>query len=181
MVYLFLAQGFEEAEAIVPLDILRRADIEVKTVGIGGKIITGGHGITVTADVSDTEVQSGPDVECIILPGGNIGTLNLSKSQKVESFIDYALLNGRLVAAICAAPTILGDTGRLAGKNATCYPGLEKRLTGANYVELPVVSDGNIITAWGPGASTEFGFEILDYLKGPSVAKNVGDSMLCIL
>ena len=181
MVYLFLAQGFEEMEAIVPLDILRRANINVKTVGIGGKMITGGHGITVSADVSDMEVEPGPDVEAIILPGGNIGTLNLSKSQKVEAFIDYALLNGRLVAAICAAPTILGDAGRLTGRNVTCYPGLEKRLKGATYVELPVVSDRNIITGWGPGASVEFGFEILDYLKGSSEAKNVGDSMLCIL
>lgn len=181
MVYLFLAQGFEEAEAILPLDILRRADIPVKTVGIGGKIITGGHGITVTADVADNEVEEGPDVEAVILPGGNIGTLNLSKSQKVAAFIDYALLNGRLVAAICAAPTILGDKGQLAGRNATCYPGLEKRLKGANFVELPVVSDRNIITAWGPGASTEFGFEILEYLRGREAAKKVGDSMLCIL
>ncbi len=181
MVYLFLAQGFEEMEAIVPLDILRRGGVDVKTVGIGGKIITGARGITVNADLADVDVVPGPDVECIILPGGNIGTLNLSKSQKVESFIDYALLNGRLVAAICAAPTILGDMGRLNGRSATCYPGLEKRLVGANYLELPVVSDGNIITAWGPGASVEFGFEILDYLKGVSVAKDVGDSMLCIL
>lgn len=181
MVYLFLAQGFEEMEAIVPLDILRRANIDIKTVGIGGKTITGGHGITLVADLSDSEVQPGPDVECVILPGGNIGTLNLSKSRKVDDFIDYALLNGRLVAAICAAPTILGDAGRLAGRTATCYPGLEGRLKGANYVELPVVSDRNIITAWGPGASAEFGFEILDYLKGSSEAKNVGDSMLCIL
>ena len=181
MVYLFLAQGFEEIEAIAPLDILRRADIEVKTVGIGGKLITGGHGITVTADLSDGEVEPNPNVECIILPGGNIGTLNLSKSQKVEAFIDYAMRNGRLIAAICAAPTILGDTGRLSGRNATCYPGLEKRLRGANYLELPVVCDRNIITAWGPGASVEFGFEILDYLKGSAAAKETGDSMLCIL
>lgn len=181
MVYLFLAQGFEEMEAIVPLDILRRGGVDVKTVGIGGKMITGARGITVNADLADVDVNPGPDLECIILPGGNIGTLNLSKSQKVESFIDYALLNGRLVAAICAAPTILGDAGRLSGRSATCYPGLEKRLSGANYLELPVVSDGNIITAWGPGASAEFGFSILDYLKGPGVAKEVGDSMLCIL
>lgn len=181
MVYLFLAQGFEETEAIVPLDILRRGGIDIKTVGIGGKIINGAHGITVYADLADVEVEPNPDLDCIILPGGNIGTLNLSKSQKVEAFIDYALRNDRLIAAICAAPTILGDKGRLKGCNATCYPGLEKRLTGANYLELPVVSDGNIITAWGPGASVQFGFEILEYLKGAAKAKEVGDSMLCIL
>ena len=181
MVYLFLAQGFEESEAILPLDILRRAEIPVKTVGVGGKLITGGHGITVTADVTDSEVEEGPDVECVILPGGNIGTLNLSKSRKVADFVDYALRNGRLVAAICAAPTVLGDNGYLAGRSATCYPGLEKRLKGANYVELPVVSDRNIITGWGPGASMEFGFEILEYLRGREVAKKVGDSMLCVL
>ena len=179
MIYMFLAEGFEETEAIGCLDVLKRAEIDVKTVGIGGKIINGAHGITVYADLADVDVNPNSELEGIILPGGNIGTLNLSKSQKVEAFIDYALKSDRLVAAICAAPTILGDKGRLKGCNATCYPGLEKRLTGANYVELPVVSDGNIITASGAGVAVDFALELVRYLVSGEVADSIRGGIQC--
>ena len=179
MVYLFLAQGFEEIEAIAPIDILRRAGIKVTTVGVGGKNITGSHGITVSADVTDSGLEPDGTVTAVILPGGLNGTANLSKSRCVAEFIDFAARNGRLIAAICAAPTILGRAGLLKGRDATCYPGFEKELIGANYVEVPVCTDRNIITAWGAGAAMEFGLEIVDYLKSAAEAKRVGDSMLC--
>lgn len=108
MYYVFLAEGFEEVEALAPIDILRRAEIEVYTVGVGAKVITGAHNVPVVADVIDCEV--GPDTDCegIILPGGMPGTLNLEKSASVQKFIDYCSENGKLIAAICAAPSVLG-------------------------------------------------------------------------
>lgn len=164
MIYLFLADGFEECEALAPLDILRRADIPVKTVGIGAKRITGAHGVEVTADITDNEVSTDEILSGIILPGGMPGTLNLEKSEKVQMAIDYADKNALLIAAICAAPSILGHKGILKNKKATCFCGYESELSGARVTDSPVVTDGNIITAYGAGAAFDFGFEILKYL-----------------
>lgn len=165
MVYVFLADGFEEVEAICPVDILRRGGIEVKTVGVGGKTVTGAHGIRVVADITADEAVF-ENTEAVILPGGMPGTLNLKKDSVVNSFIDYAVKNELILAAICAAPSILGQKGILKGKRAVCYSGFEKELVGAEVLDIPAVREGNIITACGAGAAAEFGFLLLEALCG---------------
>lgn len=179
MYYVFLAEGFEEVEALAPIDILRRAEIEVYTVGVGAKVITGAHNVPVVADVIDCEV--GPDADCegIILPGGMPGTLNLEKSASVQKFIDYCSENGKLIAAICAAPSVLGHKGLLEGKKAVCFPGFEEQLLGAEVSGEAVMTDGNIITACGAGAALKFGFELVKYIKNAAAAKHFKDAMLC--
>lgn len=179
MYFVFLAEGFEETEAFAPIDILRRASIEVYTVGVGAKVVTGAHGIPVVADVIDCEI--GPDADCegVILPGGMPGTLNLEKSESVQKFIDNAAKNGKLLAAICAAPSILGHKGLLSDKKAVCFPGFEEQLVGATVVKDAVITDDNIITACGAGAALKFGFEIVKYIKGEAKAKHYKDAMLC--
>lgn len=176
MVYLFLANGFEECEALVPLDILRRANIEIKTVGIGSNIITGSHGISINCDTLNKDL-SFDKLEGIILPGGLPGATNLEADKTVQSFIDYCADNGLLISAICAAPQILGHKGLLNGKNAVCFPGFEKELKGANIIDQKVVKDGNIITAWGAGAAFEFGFKILEQLTNTETAQNLQNAM----
>lgn len=166
MVYLFLSDGFEECEAFSPLDILRRSNIEVKTVGIGGQYVTGSHNITVKADLTETQVELNDELCGVILPGGMPGTLNLENSPLVLQAVDYAYKNKRLVCAICAAPKILGKMGILEGKSATCFPGFENELIGADFKNQAVVTDGNIITACGAAAAFHFGFEILRKIKG---------------
>ena len=131
MIYVFLANGFEEVEALAPVDMLRRAKQEVTTVGVTGKIVTGSHHIPVTADITAEELQIGGDMDMIVLPGGMPGTLNEEASPVVQAVIDYCVANDRWIGAICAAPSILGHKGVLNGKTATCYTGFEKELTGA--------------------------------------------------
>ena len=116
MIYMFLAEGFEETEAIAPLDILRRAELEIATVGVGRKTVTGSHGISVVADVMDCEIMPDENCQGIILPGGMPGTLNLEKSETVGKFIEYAVKNNLVIGAICAAPSVLGHKGILMGK-----------------------------------------------------------------
>jgi 4-methyl-5(b-hydroxyethyl)-thiazole monophosphate biosynthesis len=176
MFYIFLAEGFEECEALVPLDILRRANIEIKTVGIGGNTVTGAHGIKVVCDTINKDL-SFENLEGIILPGGMPGTLNLEKDETVQKAIDYCVENNLIIAAICAAPSILGHKNLLSGKKATCFPGFEKDLLGAEVCEAPVVRDGNIITSYGAGAAFEFGFEILAAIKGKEFAYNLQKQM----
>lgn len=176
MIYLFLADGFEECEALVPLDILRRAEIEVMTVGIGSKTVKGSHNIPVTCDLEENEITL-ENLQGIILPGGMPGTTNLQNNATVNLFIDYASKNNLLICAICAAPMILGQKKILEGKKATCFTGFEKELLGATVCETPVVKDGNIITAYGAGAAFPFGFEILSYLKGEAASKQMQSQM----
>ena len=176
MIYLFLAEGFEETEALVPLDILRRANIEIKTVGISNKTVIGAHNIPVTADLSENEITF-ENLSGIILPGGIPGTLNLEKSDIVQKAIDYANKNSLLICAICAAPSILGHKGLLNGIKATCFTGFEKDLLGATVLDMPVVSDKNYITAYGAGAAFQFGFKILEYLKDADFTDNLKKSM----
>ena len=140
MIYVFLANGFEEIEALAPVDILRRAELEVKTVGVGGKTITGSHGITVTADIEEKDVTT-DDMELMILPGGMPGTLNLEKSPIVTTCAEYCAKNDIYLAAICAAPSVLGHLGLLNGKEAICFPGFEGELKGATISEKPVCVD----------------------------------------
>ncbi len=176
MIYMFLANGFEEIEALLPLDLMRRAGLGVTTVGVGGKDITGSHGITVKADITDSDL-SDDSRECVILPGGMPGTTNLDASPVVHKAIDEALENNALICAICAAPMILGKRGILKGKKATCFPGFEKYLEGAE-VGGRVVRDGNIITAIGMGAALEFGLEIVAAFKGEEEAKKLAAAVL---
>ena len=164
MVYLFLADGFEECEALCPLDILRRGGIEVKTVGVGKEYINSSHGITVKADILDSQVILDGTLQSVILPGGMPGTNNLENNETVKRAVTFANENKKLVCAICAAPKILGRMGLLMGKNAICFPGFENDLIGAKLSSDFVVQDGNIITAKGIGVAFEFGFKILENL-----------------
>lgn len=179
MIYVFLADGFEEIEALSVVDVLRRAELEVKTVGIGSKTVKGSHSITVEADILDKEAAS-DDLEMIVLPGGMPGTLGLDKSPVVRSFVEYAASHDLWIAAICAAPSVLGHAGVIDGKNVTCYPGFESELSGANYTAAHVERDGKFITARGPGAALEFSLEIVKALCSEERAKILGASMQCI-
>lgn len=173
MLYIFLADGFEEIEALAPVDVLRRAGLTVKTVGVGGGTITGSHGITVKCDLTSDSVTVSDGLQGVILPGGMPGTLNLEKNSTVQNFIDFAYKNGRLVCAICAAPSILGHKGILNGKEATCFPGFEKELKGARLSRKYVVRDGNVITARGMGVATDFGLEIVSAILGSVKADEI--------
>lgn len=179
MIYVFLANGFEEIEAIATIDVLRRAELETVTVGVGAKEITGAHGIKITADKVTSELITFSDVDAVVLPGGMPGTLNLEKDKIVTKFIEFAECNGRLLAAICAAPSILGHMGLLQGKKATCFPGFEEQLLGAEYVNESVVRDGNIITAKGAGVAIDFGLEIVKVFCGDMEAKRMRNAMQC--
>ncbi len=162
MFYLFLADGFEEIEALATVDILRRAGVSVLTVGISGEKVEGAHGIRVEADILMDQVE--PDkMEGIILPGGMPGTNNLDNDKRLSALIDFAAENNLWLFAICAAPLILGKKGLLAGKHATCYPGFEIFLTNA-IIEKTLCIDENIITAKGPGAVFSFAYSILEVL-----------------
>lgn len=167
MIYVFLADGFEEAEALCPVDILRRGGIDVKTVGVTGKTVTGSHGIPVVADITADETST-DGLEGIVLPGGLPGTTNLEKNETVQKFIDFSSENGLFIGAICAAPSVLGHKGLLNGKKAICFPGFEAELLGAEIVDRPAVRDGNIITGWGAGGAFEFGFLLLEAIGGDS-------------
>ena len=169
MIYMFLANGFEEIEALCPLDLLRRAGLEVTTVGIGGDMICGSHGITVAADIPEGLYQdANPDM--LILPGGMPGAKNLDESRVVDTALKAAARHGSYLAAICAAPMVLGHRGLLASKEAICFPGFEDHLTGATISQKRVVRDGNIITAAGMGVALEFGLELVATLKGREAA-----------
>lgn len=177
MIYFFLASGFEEIEALCPLDVLRRAGISVMTVGIGAKEITGAHGITVVADMIDSDFCD-DSPELVFLPGGMPGTLNLAASDTVKQAVMNAYNNGAYISAICAAPMILGEMGLLKGRRATCYPGFEDKLTGASVSSEKVVADGKILTAKGMGAALEFALLIVEVLKGKEKANEIRHSVI---
>ncbi len=164
MLYMFLANGFEETEAIGALDVIRRAEIDIKTVGVTGDSVCGSHGVEVKADISKADI-SFDDMTGIILPGGMPGTLNLQKDETVQRAISYCCNNQLLLAAICAAPMIFGELGILDGKDAVCYPGFEEHLKGANIRADLCTADKNVICAKGAGASMLFGAEIVNYFK----------------
>lgn len=172
MVYVFLADGFEEVEAIEPVDIMRRAGLDVLTVGLSDAPVTGSHGIEVKADIVIDEVDY-DNIEAVVLPGGGLGHERLDASDSVHAVINYAAAHGKYICAICASPSILGRKQLLSGKRATCFPGFEKYLYGAEYVTDKAVVDGKIITARGAGAAAEFGFEIVAALKDREAADEV--------
>ena len=179
MIYVFLANGFEEVEAITVIDILRRAEKKVITVGIGDNIITGAHGITVVADTYDMLVEFDDDLEMVSLPGGMPGTINLEKSAAVQKALEYCSENNKYISAICAAPSILGHKGLLAGRKACCYPGFEQELEGAEVLYDAVVKDGNIITSRGPGTALEFGLKLVEILVSAEVSRKLSEGMIC--
>lgn len=176
MIYVCLAEGFEETEAITPIDLLRRAGAQVTVVGVTGKTVTGSHGIPVVADKEIGEID-GSDVELVVLPGGMPGTLNLENSEGVQRLIDTAARRGALLGAICAAPSILGHKGLLNGKTAVCFPGFEKDLTGAVPGTEETVRDGNIITSRGAGSAVSFGLKLVEALYGEKQAEELGKTI----
>lgn len=172
MVYLFLAPGFEEIEALCPLDLLLRAGVAIKTVAIGTPdvAVTGAHGIVVHADMTEAEFDAKSPAEMVILPGGMPGAANLDASATVDTAIKTAVTHDAYLAAICAAPFILGRRGLLVGRSATCFPGFEDELKGASLPGDKVVRDGKIITAAGMGAAFDFGLALVAALCGEEKA-----------
>lgn len=179
MVYVFLADGFEEIEAVTAVDVLRRAGYDVKTVGIGNKFIVGVNKIKLEADIGENEINLSK-IEAIVLPGGMPGATNLKNSKTVLKALNYCIENKKIIAAICAAPLVLGEAGMLKGKTAVCYPGFENRLNGANILDEPVCVDENIITAKGPGASFMFALKIVEILSGKKVVDKIKSSLQCL-
>ena len=167
MVCLYLANGFEETEAVTTYDILKRAGLAVTVVGVGGKTIRGAHGLTVEADVPETADLSDPDM--IVLPGGMPGARNLKNSGAVSRAIRNALAGNKIIGAICAAPgVVLAGTGALTGKRWTCYPGFE--VPEGRHTGVRAERDGNLITANGPGAAPEFAFLLAEAALGGKAA-----------
>lgn len=179
MIYVFLANGFEETEAIAPIDILRRSELDVTTVGIGEDVIVSSHGIAVIPDITEVEFVPSDDIDMIVLPGGMPGTLNIEKSRTVQDAIDFCAANDKYIAAICAAPSIIGKKGLLNGKKATCFPGFEQFLLGAEYTGDGVVQDGKIITAKGAGVAIDFGLKLSEILTSETNAKKIKASLQC--
>ena len=178
MVYLFLADGFEIIEALAPVDMLRRAKINVQTVGVTGKTICSSCGVEVNADITMDEFEY-HDVDAVVLPGGMPGTINLENSAAVQSAIDKAVEDQAFVCAICAAPSVLGHKGLLKGKEAIAFPGFEDALNGAVLSDKYVVTDGKFITAKGAGVATQFGLEIVRALTDDETAENVRKTIQC--
>lgn len=177
-VVVFLADGFEEIEGLTVVDMLRRAGITVITASIQSvKEVKGAHNITVLADelVEDVDYKQ---VDMVVLPGGMPGTLHLGACKKVTDTVQEFFKAGKEVAAICAAPSVLGDLGILQGKEATCYPGFEERLTGAKTTKDPVVSDGNVTTSRGMGTAILFGAKLIEKLAGKEKAQEILDSII---
>ncbi len=178
MVYLMLADGFEVTEALTTVDVLRRAKLEVLTVGVTGKSVTASCGIKVEADIMPDEVE--PDrLDAVILPGGLDGTKNLGKSEFVDGVLDFAVENDKYTCAICAAPSILAKKGILNGKNATCFPGCEIAEDKVNYTGEPAVCDGKAITGKGAGCTIHFGLLIAEKMAGKDISDHVKSTMQC--
>ena len=176
---IFLADGFEEIEGLMVVDLLRRVGIKVDMVSISDTMaVTGSHGITVTADMLLKDVDFGA-YELLVLPGGMPGTTNLDASPMVEACLMKAAEKNALIAAICAAPSVLGHKVLLKGKKATCFPGFEEDLLGALHTGAPVEKDGNIITARGAGVALDFALALVAELKGETAAKELRESLQC--
>ena len=177
-IFVFLAEGFEEIEALTPVDVLRRAGLSVQTVSVmDEQVVAGAHGVPVLADKMFAEINP-EDAEMILLPGGLPGATNLDSHEGLSRLIlDFAEADKPL-AAICAAPLVLGNRGLLQGKKATCYPGFETYLQGAEYTAALVEKDGNIITGKGPGAAMEFAFAIVEKYCGMDKVNELKQGMM---
>ena len=178
MVYILLADGFEEIEALAPCDMLRRADVEVRLVSVTEKLhVSGTHGISIMADLTVSEMNS-RDIDMLVFPGGMPGAKNLDEHPRTDLLVRHCLDRNAYLAAICAAPMILGKRGVLAGKKAICFPGFEKYLAGAEIMEGErVVRDGNIVTAVGAGAAVDFGLKLVEIMKGKEAAESIRASI----
>lgn len=178
MVVVFLANGCEEIEALTQIDVLRRAGIEVMGVSITTeKIIKGAHGIDFIADCTLYDIDF-DKVDMVVLPGGLVGRNNLMNCKEAVTVCKKFNEIGKMVAAICASPSVLGENGILAGRNVTCYPGFENQCHGANMSEDSVVRDGNIITSRGPATAMEFAVELVRAIAGDDAAENTAQGLL---
>ena len=177
-IFVFLAEGFEEMEALTPVDILRRAGLSVQTVSVmDEQVVAGAHGVSVMADKMFAEINS-EDAEMILLPGGLPGATNLDVHAGLSRMILDFAKEGKPLAAICAAPLVFGNRGLLQGKKATCYPGFETYLQGAEYTASLVEADGNFITGKGPGAAIEFAFAIVEKYCGIDKVNELKQGMM---
>ena len=178
MVYMLLGTGFEETEAIAPLDLLRRAGVQALTVGVNGKTVYGGHGIGIEADIALEEMDL-TDLEMIVLPGGLGGVASVRASKDAMEALRFAWENGKFVAAICAGPTVLADLGITDGHKVTCYPGCEGGMGNADMVaNAPCIRDGKLITGTSAGCAIPFGLALIEALKGEAAAKTVADQIV---
>lgn len=178
MVYMLLGTGFEETEAIAPLDLLRRADVEVLTVGVNGKVIYGAHNIGIEADIELSQMDL-TDLDMIVLPGGLGGVTSVRASKEAMEALRFAWDNGKFVAAICAGPTVLADLGITDGLKATCYPGCEGGMGSALMQENKAsVRDGRLITGTSAGCAVPFGLALVEALKGEETAKTIAEQFV---
>ena len=176
-VVIFLADGFEEVEAITPADYLRRAGIEVILAGVGTDTPTGSRGISVVADIAVTDLNGIPDG--IVLPGGMPGSRNLAASEHVARLSREVMRTGGLVASICAAPALaLGSFGLLKGRSYTCYPGFEEHVSDGDFSDERVVVDGNLITSRVVGTAGDFSLALIRYLTGDEAAEKIAEAVL---
>lgn len=176
MILIYFADGFEEMEALAPIDILRRAGKEVVLVGVGGKSIRGAHNVYINTDITSSEADY-KNAELVILPGGGPGYDNLDKSEDVDKAVNYCYNNNIRLAAICAAPMILGKRNVLKGRKATCFPGFEEYLSGAVFTGDGVVTDGLVTTAKSAGWAVDFGLELVKNLISEEAAEKVRNAM----
>jgi 4-methyl-5(b-hydroxyethyl)-thiazole monophosphate biosynthesis len=179
MVYVFLANGFEELEALAPIDLLRRAGIKVATVGVGSDTVTAAHGVVFKTDITSDEIKLNSGLDMIVLPGGMPGADNLENCPEVQAAVDYCSENNKYIAAICAAPKILGHKGLLEGRYCTCFPGYESELVKAVPNGQSVVVDGNFVTAKGAGVALLFGLKLVEVLASKEKAAALAASLQC--
>ncbi len=178
MVYVLLGTGFEEMEAIAPVDLLRRAGVQVLTVGVTGKTVYGSHNIGIEADITIDEIDL-TDLDMIVLPGGLGGVASARASKAAMDALAFAWENEKFVAAICAGPTVLADLGITHGRKATCYPGCEGGMGTAELVSgAPCVRDGMLITGTSAGCAIPFGLDLVAALKGEEAAKTIADQIV---
>lgn len=178
MVYVLLGTGFEETEALTPIDLLRRAGIEVLSVGVNGKTVFGGHNIGIEADITLDELDL-TNLQMLVIPGGLGGVASIRASKASMDAIAFAAENGKFVAAICAGPTILADLKITDGKNVTCYPGCEGQMGQAKVLAgRSCVRDGNVITGTSAGCAIPFGLALIEALKGPETAKAIAEQFV---
>lgn len=177
MVYVLLGTGFEEVEAITPVDLLRRAGIEVLTVGLNGKTVYGGHGIGVEADITIEQMDL-TDLDMLVLPGGLGGVASIRACQQAMGAISFAHQNSKYLAAICAGPTVLGDLGITDGKNCVCYPGCEDGMGSATIADDAAVQDGLLVTGTSAGCAVKFALALITALKGEDAANRIAQQIV---
>ena len=178
MVYMLLGTGFEEMEAVAPLDLIRRAGISVLTVGANGKTVYGSHNIGIEADIT-LEQMDLTQLDMIVLPGGLGGVASVSACQEALDALRFAWDNGKFVAAICAGPTVLAKLGITAGLNATCYPSCESQMENTNMLPgKAAVRDGSLITGTSAGCAVKFGLALVEALQGETVAQTIAQQIV---